>query len=160
MKLSRTVGYAVQAALQLAKSDPATPVPCSKLAEAGKMPERFLLQILRNLVTHGILKSTRGVDGGYSLVRPAEEISLLEVIEAIEGPFDGGTTVGEGLTEDSSRLLKQALSDVTELTRRQLGGIKLAHLLPLPPDEPGSSHKSGEEGSRGKKSDGPAEGIS
>lgn len=132
MKLSRTVGYAVQATLQLAKSDPTTPVPCSKLAEAGKMPERFLLQILRNLVTHGILKSTRGVDGGYSLVRAPNDISLLEVIEAIEGPFDGGATTGEGLAEDSSRLLKQALSDVTDITRRQLEGIKLAHLLPGP----------------------------
>ena len=90
MKLSRTVAYAVRATLQLAKSDSSTPVPCSQLAAEGKMPERFLLQILRNLVTHGILRSTRGVDGGYSLVRPPNEISLLEVIEAIEGPFNTG----------------------------------------------------------------------
>ena len=92
MKLSRTVSYAVRAAMQLAESEPMVPVPCSRLASEGEMPERFLLQILRILVTHGILKSTRGVDGGYSLSRPADEISLLEVIEAIrEGmtPFLG-----------------------------------------------------------------------
>jgi hypothetical protein len=52
------------------------------------MPERFLLQILRVLVTHGILRSTRGVDGGYALTKPADQISLLEVIEAIDGPLD------------------------------------------------------------------------
>ena len=60
------------------------------------MPERFLLQILRNLVTHGILRSTRGVDGGYSLVRPADEVSVLDVIEAIEGPMDVELNLGEG----------------------------------------------------------------
>ena len=47
-------------------------------------PERFLLQVLRSLVTHGILRSARGVDGGYSLTRPPEEVSVLEVIEAID----------------------------------------------------------------------------
>ena len=76
MKLSRTVSYAVRATLQLAQLQAHGPIPCSRLAADGKMPERFLLQILRNLVTHGILRSTRGVDGGYALVRPADEISL------------------------------------------------------------------------------------
>ena len=99
MKLSRTVAYAVRATLQLAQSDSSTPVPCSQLAAEGKMPERFLLQILRNLVTHGILRSTRGVDGGYSLVRSPNEVSLLEVIEAIEGPLN----TGEPVTEDVNR---------------------------------------------------------
>ena len=77
MKLSRTVAYALQATLQLALSGDQEPVPCSRLAAEGKMPERFLLQILRNLVAHGILSSTRGVDGGYTLDRAPEEISLL-----------------------------------------------------------------------------------
>ncbi|HWB00312.1 MAG TPA: Rrf2 family transcriptional regulator, partial [Pirellulales bacterium] len=61
MKISRTVTYAVQAVLQLARADGSRPVPCSQLASQGQMPERFLLQILRSLVTHGILQSTRGV---------------------------------------------------------------------------------------------------
>ena len=59
MKLSRTVAYAIQATLQLAQSKSENPVPCSQLAAQGHMPERFLLQILRHLVTHGILHSTR-----------------------------------------------------------------------------------------------------
>src|SRR5436190_15516690 len=95
MKLSRTVSYAVKATLQLAQLEADVPVPCSQLASEGKMPERFLLQILRNLVTHGILRSTRGVDGGYSLIRSPDQISLLEVIEAIEGPYDAATSLGE-----------------------------------------------------------------
>ena len=60
MKLSRTVSYALQATLQLARSTSQVPIPCNRLAAKGDMPERFLLQILRNLVAHGILESTRG----------------------------------------------------------------------------------------------------
>ncbi len=132
MKLSRTVAYAVRATLQLAKSDTSTPVPCSQLASEGKMPERFLLQILRNLVTHGILRSTRGVDGGYSLVRSPDEISLLEVIEAIEGPLNTGEPLGEGLSQDSQFRLQDALQQVTDNSRRQLEAIKLSQLLEPP----------------------------
>lgn len=96
------------------------------------MPERFLLQILRNLVTHGILRSTRGVDGGYALVRPADQISLLEVIEAIEGPYDASLEVGEGLPAMSQISLRDALGQVTASTRRQLESIKLSQLLQPP----------------------------
>ena len=136
MKLSRTVAYAVRATLQLAESDSSSPVPCSQLAAAGKMPERFLLQILRNLVTHGILRSTRGVDGGYSLVRPADEISLLEVIEAIEGPLNTGEPMSSASADFQNRL-QEALQEVTDSSRRQLEAIKLSQLLEPPtlPDQ-------------------------
>lgn len=135
MKLSRTVAYAVRATLQLAQLQTKGPVPCSRLASEGKMPERFLLQILRNLVTHGILRSTRGVDGGYSLVKPADQISLLEVIEAIEGPYDATLEMGTGLSQDSQHKLQTALQDVTTSTRKQLEAIKLSQLL-KPPELP------------------------
>jgi Rrf2 family protein len=137
MKLSRTVSYAVRATLQLAQLSQQGPVPCSRLAADGKMPERFLLQILRNLVTHGILRSTRGVDGGYALIKPADQISLLEVIEAIEGPYDATLEIGDGLTEDSQHKLRDALGNVTATTRRQLESIKLSQLL-----KPPSQHES------------------
>lgn len=87
MQLSRTVEYALHATLQLARSTSGAPVPSSKLAAVGVMPERFLLQLLRLLVTHGLLRSTRGVDGGYTLARDPEQITLLDVIEAVEGPL-------------------------------------------------------------------------
>ena len=132
MRLSRTVGYAVQATLQLAQSPSGRPVPCSRLAAVGKMPERFLLQVLRNLVTHGILRSTRGVDGGYSLDRDAEEISLLEVMEAIEGPLGSGIPEGDGFSEQAQQTLRAALAQVADTTRSQLAAIKLSSLLPSP----------------------------
>ena len=132
MKLSRTVSYALQATLQLARSDSVSPVPCSQLAAEGKMPERFLLQILRNLVAHGILESTRGVEGGYTLERAPEEISLLEVIEAIDGPLLANVPTGQGLPEESKDKLGQALGEVTAVARQGLEAVKLADLLPVP----------------------------
>jgi Rrf2 family protein len=135
MKLSRTVAYAVQATLQLAKTGSNLPVPCSQLASDGKMPERFLLQILRNLVTHGILRSTRGVDGGYMLVRSPEEVSLLEVIEAIDGPLNADSNLRDVLSTNSHDRLQNALSEVTSTARQQLEAIKLSQLLEAPKDE-------------------------
>lgn len=132
MKLSRTVAYAVRATLQLAQSKADTPVPCSKLAADGNMPERFLLQILRSLVTHGILRSTRGVDGGYALTRPAEEISLLDVIEAIEGPLEAGDAADDGYPAESQEKLHEALRQITHSAREQLEAIKFSQLLEPP----------------------------
>ncbi|MFZ5830611.1 MAG: RrF2 family transcriptional regulator [Planctomycetota bacterium] len=129
MKLSRTVAYALQATLQLAQAPPGTPVPCSRLAAEGKMPERFLLQVLRNLVAHGILESTRGVDGGYRLERDPGQISLLEVIEAIDGPLSAMLPANEGLPAESRSKLERALDEVTTTARRELDSVKLADLM-------------------------------
>jgi Rrf2 family protein len=130
MKLSRTVAYAVQATLQLAQSKSGVPVPCSHLAAEGHMPERFLLQVLRHLVTHGVLHSTRGVDGGYSLERKPDEISLLDVIEAIDGPLSATLPSNNGNELSSVDLrLREALEKVTNNSRRQLQAIKLSDLL-------------------------------
>jgi Rrf2 family protein len=132
MKLSRTVAYAVRATLQLAQNKTDAPIPCSKLAAEGNMPERFLLQILRNLVTHGILRSTRGVDGGYALTRAPEQISLLDVIEAIEGPLDAGDPASDGLPVESQAKLQDALQQITDTARSQLQAITFSQLLEPP----------------------------
>ncbi len=134
MKLSRTVAYAVRATLLLAQANSGAPVPCSRLASEGRMPERFLLQILRNLVTHGILHSTRGVDGGYSLERKPDDISLLDLIEAIDGPLiavlpdfeDGERTASEAR-------LREMLEHVNASVRRHLQAVRISDLLSSKP---------------------------
>ena len=131
MKLSRTVAYAVQATLQLAESKSSTPVPCSQLAADGNMPERFLLQILRHLVTHGILHSTRGVEGGYALERPPEQISLLDLIEAIDGPLQAELQTGDKKSLPCESRLREALQEITASTRQQLEALKLSHLIEI-----------------------------
>ena len=132
MKLSRTVSYAVQATVRLAEAETSRPIPCSKLAAEGKMPERFLLQILRHLVTHGILHSTRGVEGGYALVRSPDTISLLDIVEAIEGPLDATSDTGQNGPPEQEVLLREALGKVARAAREQMAAIKLSDLTSRP----------------------------
>ena len=93
------------------------------------MPERFLLQVLRSLVTHGILQSTRGVEGGYSLLKPPEELTLLDVIEAVDGPLESSTPVGDEMAPLVIARLEDALRQVAALSREHLGSITFAPLL-------------------------------
>jgi Rrf2 family protein len=129
MKLSRTVTYALQATLLLAQSERGEPVPCSRLAAEGSMPERFLLQILRSLVTHGILQSTRGVEGGYTLDRSPEQISLLEIIEAVDGPLTTKLPFAEGKAGECESRLRDTLYSIAAAERQQLQEVKVAHLI-------------------------------
>lgn len=140
MKLSRTVSYALRATLELAELDSDSPVPCSRLAAEGRMPARFLLQVLRSLVAHDILRSSRGVDGGYSLKRDPERISLLEMIEAIDGPLVPALAPGDALPAYCRPKVEQALADVTERVREELAAISLADLLPHAPHETAKPH--------------------
>lgn len=128
MRMSRSTAYAIGALLQLANAPPGRPVPCSQLAKTGEMPERFLLQILRSLVNHGILKSTRGVDGGYSLTRPISEIKLLQVFEATEGPLTPSIPPLDSLPEASQEKLLKVLGDITATSCQSLAQVKLSDL--------------------------------
>ncbi len=87
MKLSAKAEYACLAVIALARhgSDPA-PVRIREIAEGHAIPERYLVQILLQLKAAGLVHSARGAAGGYRLARPAAQISLAEVLGAIEGP--------------------------------------------------------------------------
>lgn len=129
MKLSRTVLYALQATLHLAQADSNSPIPCSQLAAKGEMPERFLLQILRNLVTKDILRSTRGAEGGYALVRRPDEITLLDIIEAIDGPLDASSNLGEHLPNLAKKRVIDAIAAANDQLRRDLREVRLSDLV-------------------------------
>lgn len=130
MKLSRTASYALQATLQLAQTGCGAPIPSSRLAANGGMPERFLLQILRNLVAHGVLESSRGVDGGYALRSAPDAVTLLDVIEAVEGPMVASLPVAERMQPESRRRVEGLLSEITQEARRRLSAIRLLDILP------------------------------
>ncbi|MBX6311922.1 MAG: Rrf2 family transcriptional regulator [Isosphaeraceae bacterium] len=87
MKLSAKAEYACLAVLALARHRPEDPpMRIREIAEEHGIPERYLVQILLQLKGAGLVASTRGAAGGYRLARPAEEISLGEVLTAIDGP--------------------------------------------------------------------------
>ena len=132
MRLSRASAYALGAVLQLAHAPAGMPIPCSQLAKHGHMPERFLLQVLRNLVNHGILVSTRGVDGGYSLARSLEDITLLQILEATEGPQVPVIPPLDAIPESSRGALEQVLREVTTAACQRMAGVKLSSLQSKP----------------------------
>ncbi len=129
MKLSRTIAYAIHATLQLAGGEQGVPIPCSHLANEGKMPERFLLQILRSLVTRGLLCSTRGVDGGYYLARPADEISLCDIVEAFDNPLSPTMPALDALSPDVRKRIMSSLNGAEAAALGELSKLSLADLM-------------------------------
>ncbi len=136
MRMSRASAYAISAVLQLTDTPPKVPIPCSHLAKTGAMPERFLLQVLRNLVNHGLLKSIRGVDGGYYLLQPANEITLLSIIEATDGPLTPIVPPLDGIPEASRERLHDLLKNITADACRRMAALKVTDLRCAEPSEP------------------------
>ena len=129
MRISRTTTYALQATLHLARTAPGVPVPCRKLAQANKMPERFLLQILRSMVNRGLLQSARGVDGGYFLARMPQQISLCDIVEAFDNSLDAVPPIFDGLRPEIKERLWNTLQKASRLARQELQKVTIADLL-------------------------------
>ena len=89
MRISSKTDYAVRAAAELAARQPDWPVKAERVAEAQSIPLNFLENILGQLRQAGIVQSRRGPEGGFLLARPPEEITLADVIRAIDGPLAG-----------------------------------------------------------------------
>jgi len=87
MQITRQADYAVRAMLFLAKLDPTQRAATSQIAEVQKIPPSFLAKIISQLSIAGLIHTSRGARGGVLLSRPAANISLLEVVEAIDGPI-------------------------------------------------------------------------
>lgn len=136
MKLSRTITYAVHAMLRLAETEVGVPVPCSQLARAGQMPERFLLQVMRTLVNHRLLHSTRGVDGGYYLAKPPSEITLCEIVEAFDNPLESRLPEISCTSDHVRELVMATLQRASQAARQELERLTLADLLSENDEEP------------------------
>jgi Rrf2 family protein len=86
MRLSARVDYALRAVLELARSGD-NPVTAERIARAQDIPPKFCESILLQLRRGGVVYAQRGPEGGYWLARPVDQISLLEIIEVIDGPL-------------------------------------------------------------------------
>ena len=93
MRVSAKVDYALRATIELAAAGEG-PVKGERIAQAQEIPLKFLENILGDLRHAGIVRSQRGVEGGYWLARPAEEITIAEVVRAVEGPIANVRGVG------------------------------------------------------------------
>ena len=120
MRVSAKADYAVRAAAELAAVDDG-PVKGERLSEAQDIPLQFLEHILLELKHAGLVRARRGAKGGYWLARPADEISLADVIRAVEGPL---ANVQSAPPESLSyRGQAEHLQDVWIAVRASLRGV-------------------------------------
>src|SRR5919108_4492923 len=89
MRVSAKTDYAIRAALELAAAADERPVKGERIATAQAIPLRFLENILMQLRHAGLVESRRGADGGYRLAKPPGDVTLADVIRAIDGPLAG-----------------------------------------------------------------------
>jgi Rrf2 family protein len=112
--------YAVVAMAELARSG-AAPVPIAQIAERREMPVQFLEQLFSTLRRDGLLQSQRGVKGGYSLARPPEEITVLEVVQSLDGKVGQEADEAGGIWRDGVEALRDVFSSTTiaDIARRE-----------------------------------------
>lgn len=128
MKMTRASNYALHAVAYMAEQDKDVPIPSHIIAEKRGIPKRFLLKVLKPLVSARVLMSVKGPDGGYRLARPANQVSLLEVIEAVDGPIRGFAPGSRKRANSLDRRLDEICAESAETMRKQLGDIKIAEL--------------------------------
>ena len=112
--------YAVVALAELARSG-TEPVPIGQIAERRGMPVQFLEQLFSTLRRAGILTSHRGAKGGYTLARPPDEITVLEVVQALDGVVGEEGKEAGGIWAEGVEALRETLNSntIADIARRE-----------------------------------------
>lgn len=130
MQITRQADYAVRAVLYLARNGEER-AATSQVAQEQNIPPSFLAKIISQLSIAGLLHTSRGARGGVTLAREPKDISLLEVIEAIDGPIQLNECVGENgtCTFDHECPLRPVWCDAQEDLVRRLKNTSFLQLL-------------------------------
>jgi Rrf2 family cysteine metabolism transcriptional repressor len=115
--------YALSALVELHRQGTAGPVPIAELARRREIPVQFLEQLFATLRRAGILRSQRGVKGGYTLARPADEVTVLELVELLDGPVGSRSSgvFAEAALAASAVLAEATVASVAEQEMRSAG---------------------------------------
>ncbi|MDP8909088.1 MAG: Rrf2 family transcriptional regulator [Chloroflexota bacterium] len=115
--------YALRALAELARAGTAGPVPLAELARRREVPLQFLEQLFAVLRRAGILKSQRGVKGGYSFARDPSTVTVLEVVELLDGAVGAGaeSVFAEAAAAARAVLANATIADVVERENRAAG---------------------------------------
>jgi Rrf2 family transcriptional regulator, cysteine metabolism repressor len=124
--------YAVRALAELARRASNAPVPIGEIARARDIPVQFLEGLFATLRRGGILQSQRGVKGGYSFARPASEITVLDVVQLLEGELGAEAAASGSVWVDAAEAVKGVLqattiADVAE-REAQAAGAQMYHI--------------------------------
>ena len=131
MQITRQADYAVRAVLYLARLGGAERAATSAVAEEQRIPPSFLAKIISQLSIAGLLHTSRGARGGVTLARPPKDITLLEVIEAIDGPIQLNECVGDeaNCSFDEGCPLRDVWCNAQEILVKRLKGTNFQQLL-------------------------------
>lgn len=129
MKLSRTACYAIRAITYIAREGEEAPIVGHEAAKDLQLSGSFLLRILVAMSRAGLLRSIKGPNGGYRLARSVDKISLLDVVEAVEGPVRGASDpVSSRDGGKLDRKLAEICDSAAEGFRHELASVSLAYL--------------------------------
>ncbi len=131
MRVSAKVDYAVRAAIELERAEPGRPVKGERVAGAQAIPLKFLENILSELKRAGIVHSQRGAEGGYWLAQPASEITVADIIRAVEGPLAAvrGVQPQDLPSDGDAEVLRQMWICVRSSLRSVLEHVSIADLV-------------------------------
>src|SRR3954451_4060016 len=123
LSITTKAPYALKALTEQGRQGGAAPVPIGELARRRGIPVQFLEQLFAVMRRAGLLKSQRGVKGGYSFARDPSDITVLELVELLDGPLGNGA---EGIFEEAAAAARAVLSsttvaDVVERENREAG---------------------------------------
>ncbi|MBP7930319.1 MAG: Rrf2 family transcriptional regulator [Acidimicrobiia bacterium] len=127
MKVSTRGDYATRALVSMALHDPQVPTSVKEIAERTGLPQPYLEQILLAIKGAGLVRSKRGVGGGYVLARPARDISVADVLAAVDGPI--ASDFDEIEHSEGRCVIQDIWVEVFERMREYLNAVTLADLV-------------------------------
>jgi Rrf2 family transcriptional regulator, iron-sulfur cluster assembly transcription factor len=127
-RLSTTVGHALAALSQFGEPG-SEPVTCRTICQHFKLPESYIRQVATKLEIAGLVRGTRGRKGGFVLAKRRREISLDDIVRAVDGQ-DGAQPSNSfvGFSRQSAKLVEGVLKRITADAQQRLNRIKLSHL--------------------------------
>jgi Rrf2 family protein len=130
LRISAKADYAVRAAAELAAARDGRLIKSEEIARAQEIPLEFLENILRAMRIAGVVVTQRGYDGGYALARPPEQITVAEVVDAVEGPIAGAqrTRLEDLVYPGAAARLGDVWIAMRASMRAVLGSVSLADL--------------------------------
>lgn len=123
MKLSTRAEYGIRVLVALARADGDRPTSLAGIAKADKLPHAYIEQLVGALRRAGLVTATRGHSGGYRLARPAEQISLVDAVRALDGPIIEMPCAGPNDLESCDRPQDCSVHEVFERLQDSLSGM-------------------------------------
>lgn len=130
MRISRTTEYGLAAVVCVAQNCDQGRVMAGKIAKEYDFPTEYLLQVMQQLVRAGVLTSKKGPNGGFTLARAAEDITMLEIIEAIDGPVVVPMNLAQQTgNKPFSIKIEKIFKEVSEAMKATYSKVKLSDII-------------------------------